>query len=153
MKISRAPALKTALCLLSLLAFLPALAAPIGDQLSTSVELSQTERASLEPMLAHYYGMRGDKGVLSKVIDNCAGCGCREGCLSDVVDYLLKRMQGGKSNNEAGEEILSALNAAKGYCKNKGIDPAEAELSRAVASYLDALDKREGSAAPSPMVR
>ncbi|PLX41263.1 MAG: hypothetical protein C0608_06595 [Deltaproteobacteria bacterium] len=142
-----------ALALIFLLIQLPALAAPIGDQLSTSVELSEEERASLEPMLAHYYGMRGAKEVLAEVIENCAGCGCREGCLTDVVSHLIKRMRAGKSDQEAGEDILSALSAAKGYCNDKGIDPAEANLSRAVASHLDALDKKDGAVTPSPMVR
>lgn len=127
----------------------------IGDQLSGSVKLSETEKAALEPALAQYYGLGGSSEPLKTLIESCGNCGCRDECMADLLGLATEAMRIGKKDVEATGDVLKALKSVKDYSRERGVEPTSAEISRAVKANLSKspAPKVEGGQTPSPMVR
>ncbi len=110
----------------------------LGDQVSGDLKLTAEEMAALEPVLAHYYAMDGSKPILQKVVNDATNCGCRGTCIADLVELMNRAMKAGVSNEEAGEEVISAIKAVDNRCKQRGIDASPQDISRAVKARMEA---------------
>lgn len=138
-------------CLAAVLAA-PQLAASatLGDQLPPGLNLTDEERTGMEPALAHYYALEGSKEELNGLLVKCAGCGCRQNCLPDVVGAVTKAMRAGMSSNEAVKIAFEALDAASGWCTDRRITAKPEDLGRAVVGRIELkVREREAKALPN----
>lgn len=128
----------------------PAGAAMLGDQLPPGLNLSEEERAGLEPALAHYYAMEGAREELNGLLVKCAGCGCRQSCLSDVVSAVTKAMKAGMNSSAAVGIASEALDAASGWCTDRKIIAKPEDMGRAVVGRIELkVREREAKALPN----
>lgn len=125
-------------------------AGELGDQLSVGIKLTESERAGLEPALAHYYALNGSKEALGDLLARSAGCGCRESCLTDVVQAVTRAMKAGVRSADAANLAIEALDAVQGRCAGRGVEVKPEEMSRAVVMSIDMkLKDKEPSSMPN----
>ena len=73
----------------------------------------------------------------------CDKASCRDACLTDVVHLLNRSMKAGATDEQAGREVIDALEAVRARCRQRGIQADGAEISRAVRSRVEAKYKKK----------